>query len=124
MVSQRGLGGFPHERLANPKGGRLFFVFTLGFSLNSPVFLGLKQSRQIESEAQGNSNVNFSNHPQWNHKSGWKNTLNNLRLIIQRFLLFWMIYPWLSIFSNSHLWLGFNHLIAAMNQFKACYSSG
>ncbi|MBD2533482.1 IS701 family transposase, partial [Nostoc flagelliforme FACHB-838] len=50
--------------------------------------------------------------------------LNNLRLIIQPLLLFWLIYPWLSIFPNSHLFLGFNHLIAAMNQFKPCYASG
>ena len=27
--------------------------------------------------------VDFSNHKQWNHDSGWKNTLNNLRLIVQ-----------------------------------------
>lgn len=101
----------------------IFCVYTM-ISLNSPVLLGLNQSRQIETSAPENNNVDFSNHPQWNHESGWKNTLNNLRLIIQPFLLFWMIYPWLSIFPNSHLLLGFNHLIAAMNQFKPCYSSG
>ena len=93
-------------------------------SLNSPVFLGLNQSRQLETEAQENSDVDFFNHPQWNHEYGWKNTLNNLRLIIQPLLLFWLIYPWLSIFPNSHLWLGFNHLIAAMYQFKPSYASG
>ncbi|MFN6440573.1 MAG: hypothetical protein RMY35_027250, partial [Nostoc sp. DedSLP01] len=36
--------------------------------------------------------IDFSNHPQWNYESGWKNTLNNLRLIIQPLLLFWLIY--------------------------------
>jgi hypothetical protein len=50
-------------------------------SLNSPVFSSLNQSRQLETEAQETSHVDFSNHPQWNHESGWKNTLNNLRLI-------------------------------------------
>ena len=75
----------------------IFCVYTM-ISLNSPVFLGLNQSRQIETNAQENSDVDFSNHPQWNHESGWKNTLNNLRLIIQPLLLFWLIYPWLSIF--------------------------
>jgi hypothetical protein len=93
-------------------------------SLNSPVFLGFNQSHQLETEAQENNDAVFSNHPQWNHESGWKNTLKNLRLIIQPLLLFWLIYPWLSIFPNSHLVLGFNHLIAAMNQFKPCYASG
>ncbi|NEU79527.1 IS701 family transposase [Nostoc sp. UIC 10630] len=100
----------------------IFSVYTM-ISLKSPVFLGLNQSRQLETEAQENIDVDFSNHPQWNHESGWKNTLNNLRLIIQPLLLFWLIYPWLSIFPNSHLLLGFNHLIAAMNQFKPCYTS-
>ena len=101
----------------------IFSVYTM-ISLNSPVFLSFNQSRQRETEAQENSDVDFSNHPQWNHESGWKNTLNNLRLIIQPLLLFWLIYPWLSIFPNSDLLLGFNHLIAAMNQFKPCYTSG
>jgi len=123
-VSQRGLGGSPHERLANPKGGKLFFVFTLRISLNSPTLLSLNISRQIEAEVQEDSSVDFSNHKQWNHECGWKNTLNNLRLIIQPLLLFWLIYPWLDIFTNSHLLLGFNHLIAAMNQFKPYYASG
>ena len=99
-------------------------MFTLRFSFNSPVFLDLNQSRQLETEVQKNSHVDFFNHPQWNHQSGWKNTSNNLRLIIQPLLLFWLIYPWLSIFPNSHLLLGFNHLIAAMDQFKPCYASG
>ncbi len=82
----------------------IFCVYTM-ISLNSPVFLNLNQSRQIEVDAQENSDVDFSNHPQCNYESGWKNTLNNLRLIIQPFLLFWLIYPWLSIFPNSHLLL-------------------
>ena len=73
---------------ANPKGGKLFFVFTLRISLNSPALLSLNISRQIETEAQEDSSVDFSNHKQWNHECGWKNTLNNLRLIIQPLLLF------------------------------------
>jgi hypothetical protein len=101
----------------------IFCVYTM-ISLNSPVFLGLNQSCQIETEVQKDSWVDFSNHQQWNDECGWKNTLNNRRLIIQPFLLFWLIYPWLDIFPNSHLLMGFNHLIAAMNQFKPCYASG
>jgi SRSO17 transposase len=101
----------------------IFCVYTM-ISLNSPALLGLNKSRKIETELQENSSVDFSNHQQWNHKCGWKNTLNNLRLIIQPLLLFWLIYPWLNIFPNSHLLLGFNYLIAAMNQFKPCYASG
>jgi len=93
-------------------------------SLNSPAFLGLNPSRQIETEVQENSSVDFSNHQQWNPECGWKNTLNNRRLIIQPVLLFWLIYPWLDILPNSKLVFGFNHLIAAINQFKPCFGSG
>lgn len=119
-------------------GGRLFFALTLRISLNSPAFLALHQSHPLETKVQKNNCVDFSNHQQWNHDSGWKNVLNNLRLIVQPLLLFWLIYervsggiitpeishPWLDIFPNSNLLLGFNHLIIAMNQFKPFYSSG
>jgi len=101
----------------------IFCVYTM-ISLNSPAFLGLNQSCKIETEVQENSSVDFANHQQWNQGYGWKNTINNWRLINQPLLLFWLIYPWLDIFPNSHLLLGFNHLIAAMNQFKPCYASG
>jgi hypothetical protein len=105
-------------------GGKLFFVFTLRISLNAPAFLDLNKSRQIETEAQENSAVDFSNHQLWNHEGGWKNTLNNLRLLLQPLLLFWLISPWLNIFPNSDLFRGFNHLISIMNQFKPFYASG
>ncbi|VXD22405.1 hypothetical protein PL9631_660033 [Planktothrix paucivesiculata PCC 9631] len=40
-------------------------------------------------------------------------------------LLLWgLIYPWLDIFPNSDLLLGFNQLIGIMNEFKPFYSSG
>ena len=92
-------------------------------SLSSPAFLVLNQSRRPRDVKESNL-VNFFNHQQWNSESGWKNTLNNLRLIVQPFLLFWEILPWLDIFSNSHLLLGFNHLIRTMNQFKPVFPSG
>jgi SRSO17 transposase len=101
----------------------IFCVYTM-ISLNSPALLGLNKSRQIQTEVQKNTSVNFSNHKLWNHEGGWKNTLNNLRLILQPLLLFWLIYPWLDIFPNSNLLLGFNHLISTMNQFKPFYASG
>ncbi|MFN6456059.1 MAG: IS701 family transposase [Nostoc sp. EfeVER01] len=101
----------------------IFCVYTM-ISLNSSALLGLNISRKIEPELQENSDADFSNHQQWNHESGWKNTLNNLRLIAQPLLLFWLIYPWIHIFPNSNLLLGFNQLINAMNQFKPYYASG
>lgn len=101
----------------------IFCVYTM-ISLNSPAFLSLNQSGQMPVEVKENNSVNFSDHQQWNHDSGWKNVLNNLRLIVQPLLLFWSLYPWLDILPNNNLWLGFNQLISAMNQFKPSYSSG
>ncbi len=93
-------------------------------SLNSPAFLNLNKSLTIEIETHNNRADNFANHKLWNYEGGWKNTLNNLRLILQPLLVFWLIYLWLDIFPNSNLLLGFNHLIAKMNQFKHFYASG
>ena len=93
-------------------------------SLNSPAFLSLSQSAQISSKVKEDNSVNFSNHQQWNHKNGWKNILNNLRLIVQPLLLFWSLHPWLDILPNHKLGLGSNQLISAMSQFKPFYSSG
>lgn len=104
----------------------IFCVYTM-ISLSSPPFLSLNQAHKIETEVEDSiciDCVDFSNHKQWNHDSGWKNTLNNLRLIVQPLLLFWLIYPWVNIFPNSDLLLGFNHLISTMNQFKPFLSSG
>jgi len=101
----------------------IFCVYTM-ISLNSPAFLSLNQSGQIPPETQKNNSVNFSAHQQWDHDSGWKNSLNNLRLIVQPLLLFWLIHPWLDILPNDNLGRGFNQLISAMNQFKPFYSSG
>lgn len=97
-------------------------VYTM-ISLNSPEFLSLNQSHQLAPNILEISAVDFSVHQQWNHQTGWKNTLNNLRLIVQPLLLFWLIYPWLDVFPNSNLLLGFNQLISVMNGLKPFYSS-
>lgn len=54
----------------------IFCVYTM-ISLNSEAFLDLTQSHQIETEVQKANSAAFSKHQQWNHQSGWKNTLNN-----------------------------------------------
>lgn len=101
----------------------IFCAYTM-ISLNSQAFLALNQGSQSQPQVKEKTAVDFSNHQLWNHDSGWKNTLNNLRLIVQPLLLFWSIYPWLNIFPNSDLFLGFNYLINTMNQFKLFYASG
>ena len=54
----------------------------LMISLNTQVFLSLNTSDSQYCEAKI-STIDFTSHPQWNHQIGWKNVLNNFRLIIQ-----------------------------------------
>lgn len=84
----------------------IFCVYTM-ISLNCPAFLALNQPSEIIPETKQTSSLNFSNHKQWNHDSGWKNTLNNLRLIVQPLSLFWLVYPWLNIFPLFRFIHGF-----------------
>ena len=61
-------------------------------------------------QAPPQSESKFASHPWWDNGNGWKNILNNLRLIIQPFTLFNLIYPWLTVFPIPQLYLGFSKL--------------
>ncbi len=100
----------------------IFSVSTM-VSLNSQPFLSINQQQTSQIEKKNNS-VDFSIHQQWDCGRGWKNTLNNLRLILQPTLVLWLIFPWLEVFPNSKLLLGFNHLISKIHQYQPFYSSG
>jgi hypothetical protein len=89
----------------------------LMISLNTQAFLALNSSKLANSPS-SEATINWASHPQWNHQTGWKNVLNNFRLIIQPTLLLWLIFPWLEIFPDSSLLLRFHRLINTMNQFK------
>jgi SRSO17 transposase len=88
----------------------------LMISLNTESFLSLSTSDTADS-IEKISIIDFATHPQWNHQTGWKNVLNNFRLIIQPILLLWLLSPWLDIFYNRSLLLGFHRLTAVMDQF-------
>ena len=60
----------------------------------------------------------FSTHAWWDSGKGWKSILNNLRLVIQAFVFFNLIKPWLKVFSIPELSLGFSNLITIMNLFR------
>ena len=60
----------------------------------------------------------FQKHEWWDEGSGWKNLLNNLRLVIQPLILFNLLNPWLRVFPVSHLSVGFLTLIALMNRMR------
>lgn len=61
----------------------------------------------------------LAQHPQWDTGIGWKNWLNNLRLISLPFFCFNLILPWLRVFPIPQLSLGFPRLIALMNFFPS-----
>jgi hypothetical protein len=100
----------------------LIYSAYLMVSLTNNAFQELNQSH-LDSETE-KLVKNFSAHQQWNHDNGWKNSLNNLRLIIQPILLLWLISPWLDIFPNRNLLRGFHDLIAVISQFQPYFRSG
>ncbi len=59
----------------------------------------------------------FQFHENWDNNKSWKSLLNNLRLILQPFVCFNFIKPWLKVFPIPQLSLGFPRLISIMNQF-------
>ncbi|WP_017313936.1 IS701 family transposase [Mastigocladopsis repens] len=61
------------------------------------------------------SESNFSSHPWWDQGNGWNNILNNLRLILQPFVLFNLIKPWLQVFTVPKLSEGFFKLQMLVN---------
>lgn len=85
----------------------LVSFYTQPFQDESACFLN--QSEQVSQK--------FSEHQQWDEKKGWKNILNNLRLILLPLLCFNLIKPWLKIFPIPQLTLGLTRLIALMDLF-------
>ncbi|MBD2739798.1 hypothetical protein H6H03_39170 [Nostoc paludosum FACHB-159] len=60
----------------------------------------------------------FSQHQWWDFGHGWKNLLNNLCLVIQPFIFFNLLKPWLRVFPVLHLSIGFLTLIELMNRMR------
>ena len=76
----------------------------------------------------------YLKHSGWNQKKGWKNSLNNLRLILQPYIYNNVISRWLKVFPNPQLSGILSKLISLMNGFDClrflvylwddfCYSS-
>jgi SRSO17 transposase len=59
----------------------------------------------------------FHQHKWWDQRKGWKNTLNNLRLIIQPYVYYCLLYGWLEVFDLPFLKGGFTRLMTFMNAF-------
>lgn len=59
----------------------------------------------------------FVRHRWWDNQKGWKNLLNNLRLVVQPLICFNWLKRWLEVFAIPQLSTGFALLIEQMNQF-------
>ena len=92
-------------------------------SLQSKIFKGADARQQVSSTLD-KLEAKFRQHQWWNEGQGWKNILNNLRLIIQPIIFFHLITPWLKVFQIPTLKQGFFHLINIMNKFNAYVPDG
>jgi hypothetical protein len=59
----------------------------------------------------------FTEHRWWDNQKGWKNLLNNVRLIIQPLICFNWFNRWLEVYAIPSLQIEFEQLIEKMNQF-------
>lgn len=59
----------------------------------------------------------FTRHRWWDNQRGWKNLLNNLRLIVEPWVSFNRLKRWLEVFDIPSLAQGFTQLIEQMQQF-------
>jgi hypothetical protein len=59
----------------------------------------------------------FEEHRLWEAGINWKSALNNLRLLIQPFIFWCLLEPWLHVFPIPGLKRGFFKLMAYMNDF-------
>lgn len=61
--------------------------------------------------------------PGWNSGQAWKNSLNNIRLLMRPLISLWLISPWLEVFPNHSLLMGFHRLIQSLTQLHHYFSS-
>jgi len=83
-------------------------------SLQAPIF------RQQETNTSNEEQTVYARHQWWDTGAGWKNILNNVRLITQPYIFCCFLLPWLNMFHIPALYEGFRTLINAMNGFQ-CY---
>ena len=60
----------------------------------------------------------FNQHCWWSQGTTWKSALNNLRLIIQPYIFYCLICPWLKVFKIPGLKRCFLKLIGIINYWK------
>lgn len=89
-------------------------------SLQSPVLqAGAQEPASPQAAEVATPPDRFSAHRWWGPGQGWKNTLNNLRLILKPYVFHCLLLPWFLLFDIPGLRAGFRQLIGIMNSFHA-----
>ncbi|WP_298906292.1 hypothetical protein [uncultured Nostoc sp.] len=65
------------------------------------------------------STTQFNQHREWSVGMTWKSSLNNLRLIIQPYIFYHLLLPWLDVFNIPGMRRCLLKLIELMNGFRA-----
>lgn len=93
-------------------------IVSSDFLMVSLQFSGLNQTKNIENDSPDKDLLlKLCQHPWWNHISGWNHRLNNLRLILLPYIYYCLLKPWIQLFNNRYLRIGFRWLIQIMNEF-------
>jgi hypothetical protein len=74
--------------------------------------------RQQATSTRDEEQTIYARHEWWDTGSGWKNILNNVRLITQPYIFCCLLLPWLNVFHIPRLYEDFRTLINAMNGFQ------
>jgi len=61
--------------------------------------------------------LKLAQHPGWKQANGWKQALNNLRLVMEPSVILHVLEPWLKLFPIPRLSAGLACLVALMNRF-------
>ena len=97
---------------------RWWEIVSSAYLLVSLQFWGLgDEPPAVLDDEQLNLLTRFRQHRYWNAPQGWKRRLNNVQLLIQPFICFCSIKPWLAVFRIPNLQRGFVSLIDRINQF-------
>jgi SRSO17 transposase len=101
----------------------IIFIAYLLVSIQATYFQ-LHAQTQSTSSSEYPSSIDFnssqySQHPNWESGITWKSALNNLRLLIQPYIFYCLIQPWLTVFNIPGMKRCFWKLIDFMNDFRA-----
>lgn len=97
----------------------VIFSAYLLISWHANDFRDQAQTRHTQSTSTSTSKTSFESHQRWEAGTSWKSALNNLRLLIQPFIFWYLLQPWLQVFPIPGLKRGFFKLMACMNDFRA-----